>query len=124
MTLNNVTMRRNSASSCGALQPQQQRWSVPTDGKHLVVQKETQEANLQKRYTLSHEEYCRKSWSSESSDSVISTESGNIYRVVLIGEQGVGKTTIASVFAGVHDSLDSDCELLGGKFVPCPRPLS
>ncbi|ETE65334.1 GTP-binding protein GEM, partial [Ophiophagus hannah] len=113
MTLNNVTMRRNSASSCGALQPQQQRWSVPTDGKHLVVQKETQEANRQKRYTLNHEEYCRKSWSSESSDSVISTESGNIYRVVLIGEQGVGKTTIASVFAGVHDSLDSDCELLG-----------
>ncbi|XP_070604176.1 GTP-binding protein GEM [Erythrolamprus reginae] len=114
MTLNNVTMRRNSASSCGALQPQQQRWSVPTDGKHLVVQKETQEANRQKRYTLSHEEYCRESWSSESSDSVISTESGNIfYRVVLIGEQGVGKTTIASVFAGVHDSLDSDCELLG-----------
>ncbi|XP_058034237.1 GTP-binding protein GEM [Ahaetulla prasina] len=114
MTLNNVTMRRNSASSCGALQPQQQRWSVPPDGKHLVVQKETQEANHQKRYTLNHEEYCRKSWSSESSDSVISTEPGNIcYRVVLIGEQGVGKTTIASVFAGVHDSLDSDCELLG-----------
>ncbi|KAM3841932.1 GTP-binding protein GEM [Vipera latastei] len=114
MTLNNVTMRRNSGSSCGALQPQQQRWSVPTDGKHLVVQKDTQEANCQKRYTLNHEEYYRKSWSSESSDSVISTESGNsCYRVVLIGEQGVGKTTIASVFAGVHDSLDSDCELLG-----------
>ncbi|XP_063155560.1 GTP-binding protein GEM isoform X1 [Candoia aspera] len=113
MTLNNVTLRRSS-SSCGALQPQQQRWSVPADGKHLVVQKEPQEANRQKRYTLNPEGYYRKSWSSESSDSVISSESGNsCYRVVLIGEQGVGKTTIASVFAGVHDSLDSDCEVLG-----------
>uniref|UniRef100_A0A667HY08 GTP binding protein overexpressed in skeletal muscle n=1 Tax=Lynx canadensis TaxID=61383 RepID=A0A667HY08_LYNCA len=35
------------------------------------------------------------------------------YRVVLIGEQGVGKSTLANIFAGVHDSMDSDCEVLG-----------
>ncbi|KAJ7339001.1 hypothetical protein JRQ81_012903 [Phrynocephalus forsythii] len=110
MTLNNVTMRRSSS----ALQPQQQRWSIPADGRHLVVQRDPHEGNRQKRYTISPEEYCRRSWSSESSDSVISSESGNsLYRVVLIGEQGVGKTTIANIFAGVHDSMDSDCEVLG-----------
>lgn len=112
MTLNNVTMRQSHS----ALQPQQQRWSIPADGRHLVVQRDPHESNRQKRYTISPEEYCRRSWSSESSDSVISSESGNnLYRVVLIGEQGVGKTTIANIFAGVHDSMDSDCEVLGGR---------
>lgn len=53
--------------------------------------------------------YYRRSWSSDSSDSVISSESGNTYyRVVLIGEHGVGKSTLASIFAGVPDTLDSD----------------
>lgn len=112
MTLNNVKMRHNSS----ALQPQQQRWSVPADGRHLVVQKDPRESIRRKRYTINPEDYYRRSWSSESSDSVISSESGNAYyRVVLMGEQGVGKTTIANVFAGVHDSMDSDCEVLGGK---------
>ncbi|XP_060631592.1 GTP-binding protein GEM [Anolis sagrei] len=110
MTLNNVTMRHNSS----ALQSQQQRWSIPADARHLVVQRDPHESNQQKRYTINPEEYYRRSWSSESSDSVISSESGNsYYRVVLIGEQGVGKTTIANIFAGVHDSMDSDCEVLG-----------
>lgn len=114
MTLNNVTMRRSSS----ALQPQQQRWSIPADGRHLMVQKDPHESLRHKRYTMSPEDYYRRSWSSESSDSVISSESGkNYYRVVLIGEQGVGKTTIANVFAGVHDSMDSDCEVLGGRFL-------
>lgn len=62
--------------------------------------------------------YYRRSWSSDSSDSVISSESGNTYyRVVLIGEHGVGKSTLASIFAGVPDSLDSD--MLGGEFSLC-----
>lgn len=113
MTLNNVTMRRTHNSS---LQQQQQRWSIPADGKNLLVQKDSNEYNPQKRYTISPDEYYRRSWSSESSDSVISSESGsNCYRVVLIGEHGVGKSSLANIFAGVHDSIDSDCEVLGGK---------
>ena len=117
MTLNNVTMRRTHNSS---LQQQQQRWSIPADGKNLLIQKDSNEYNPQKRYTISPDEYYRKSWSSESSDSVISSESGsNCYRVVLIGEHGVGKSSLANIFAGVHDSIDSDCEVLGGRSL-CP----
>ncbi|KAJ7395263.1 DNA repair and recombination protein RAD54B [Pitangus sulphuratus] len=111
MTLNNVTMRRTHNSS---LHQQQQRWSIPADGKNLLVQKDSNEYNPQKRYTISPDEYYRRSWSSESSDSVISSESGsNCYRVVLIGEHSVGKSSLANIFAGVHDSIDSDCEVLG-----------
>ncbi|KAI1243509.1 hypothetical protein IHE44_0001136 [Lamprotornis superbus] len=111
MTLNNVTMRRTHNSS---LHQQQQRWSIPADGKNLLVQKDSNEYNPQKRYTISPDEYYRRSWSSESSDSVISSESGSsCYRVVLIGEHGVGKSSLANIFAGVHDSIDSDCEVLG-----------
>ncbi|OWK61422.1 GTP-binding protein GEM [Lonchura striata] len=115
MTLNNVTMRRTHNSSP---HQQQQRWSIPADGKNLLVQKDSNEYNPQKRYTISPDEYYRRSWSSESSDSVISSESGSsCYRVVLIGEHGVGKSSLANIFAGVHDSIDSDCEVLGDQTV-------
>ncbi|MEE6463558.1 hypothetical protein FKM82_005948 [Ascaphus truei] len=107
MTLN-VTMRRSST----AVQAHQ-RWSIPADGRHLHVQKNSH-TQLTRKYTINPEEYYRRSWSSDSSDSVISTESGNTYyRVVLIGEHGVGKSTLANIFAGVPDTLDSDCDMLG-----------
>ncbi|XP_044905749.1 GTP-binding protein GEM isoform X3 [Leopardus geoffroyi] len=110
MTLNNVTMRQGTV----AMQPQQQRWSIPADGRHLMVQKEPHQYGQRSRHSAAPEDHCRRSWSSDSTDSVISSESGNTYyRVVLIGEQGVGKSTLANIFAGVHDSMDSDCEVLG-----------
>ncbi|CAJ0944807.1 unnamed protein product, partial [Ranitomeya imitator] len=107
MTLN-VTMRRSSTTV-----QNQQRWSIAADGKNIHVQKNPN-VHLNRNYTINHamrpEEYYRGSWSSDSSDSVISSESGNTYyRVVLIGrEHGVGKSTLASIFAGVPDTLDSD----------------
>ncbi|XP_032466538.1 GTP-binding protein GEM isoform X1 [Phocoena sinus] len=113
MTLNNVTMRQGTVG----MQPQQQRWSIPADGRHLMVQKEPHQYSQHNRHSATPEDHCRRSWSSDSTDSVISSESGNTYyRVVLIGEQGVGKSTLASIFAGVHDSMDSDCEMLGGRW--------
>ena len=113
MTLNHVTMRQGTAG----VQPQQQRWSIPADGRHLMVQKEPQQYGQRSRPPAAPEDPCRRSWSSDSTDSVISSESGNTYyRVVLIGEQGVGKSTLANIFAGVHDSMDSDCEVLGGRW--------
>ncbi|XP_028356345.1 GTP-binding protein GEM isoform X1 [Physeter macrocephalus] len=112
MTLNNVTMRQGTVG----MQPQQ-RWSIPADGRHLMVQKEPHQYSQRNRHSATPEDHCRRSWSSDSTDSVISSESGNAYyRVVLIGEQGVGKSTLASIFAGVHDSMDSDCEMLGGRW--------
>lgn len=113
MTLNNVTMRQGTVG----MQPQQQRWSIPADARHLMVQKEPHQYSQRNRHSAAPEDHCRRSWSSDSTDSVISSESGNTYyRVVLIGEQGVGKSTLASIFAGVHDSMDSDCEMLGGRW--------
>lgn len=119
MTLNNVTMRQGTVG----LQPQQQRWSIPADGRHLMVQKEPHQSGQHGRPCAAPEDHCRRSWSSDSTDSVISSESGNTYyRVVLIGEQGVGKSTLANIFAGVHESMDSDCEVLGGRW-PSPTGL-
>ncbi|XP_053250641.1 GTP-binding protein REM 1 isoform X3 [Podarcis raffonei] len=43
----------------------------------------------------------RGSWSSESSDSEESW--GSLYRVVLLGDPGVGKTSLMYLFAGVQD---------------------
>ncbi|KAM4688876.1 GTP-binding protein GEM [Discoglossus pictus] len=107
MTLN-VTMRRSSS----AVQPQQ-RWSIPADGKHIHVQKNPH-THLTRKYTINPDDYYRRSWSSESSDSVISSDSGNTYyRVVLIGEHGVGKSTLANIFAGVPDTLENDTDVLG-----------
>ncbi|KAM7319904.1 GTP-binding protein GEM isoform X2 [Alexandromys fortis] len=109
MTLNNVTMRQGTVG----MQPQQ-RWSIPADGRHLMVQKDPHPCNLRNGHCTAPEDHCRQSWSSDSTDSVISSESGNTYyRVVLIGEHGVGKSTLANIFAGVHDNMDSDCEVLG-----------
>lgn len=94
MTLNNVTMRQGTVG----MQPQQQRWSIPADGRHLMVQKEPYQYSQYSHHPAAPDDHCRQSWSSDSTDSVISSESGNTYyRVVLIGEQGGGQ-----VHSGQH----------------------
>lgn len=55
--------------------------------------------------------HCRAQWSSDSEDSQSDTDC--IYRVVLLGDHGVGKTNLASIFAGVtekdsHDHLGAE----------------
>ncbi|XP_076852884.1 GTP-binding protein RAD isoform X1 [Brachyhypopomus gauderio] len=53
----------------------------------------------------------RDSCVSDSSDSVISSGSdsdGHIYKVVLLGEHGVGKSSLARIFGGVEDSHDTE----------------
>ncbi|XP_028011914.2 GTP-binding protein GEM [Eptesicus fuscus] len=110
MTLNHVTLRRGPVGA----QPQQQRWSVPADGRSLTIQRAPSARSQRGPRPAAPEDACRRSWSSDSTDSVISSESENACsRVVLLGAQGVGKSTLANIFAGVHDSMDSDCEVLG-----------
>ncbi|KAL7978862.1 hypothetical protein Chor_013351 [Crotalus horridus] len=49
------------------------------------------------------EEEERRGWASDSSDSVISSGSdseGGLYKVMLLGEHGVGKTSLARIFGG------------------------
>lgn len=57
------------------------------------------------------EETQRPGWASDSSDSVISSGSdseGGLYKVMLLGEHGVGKTSLARIFGGVEDSPDAE----------------
>ncbi|XP_019747624.1 GTP-binding protein GEM [Hippocampus comes] len=103
------------------LQSEIHRWSICDPGSHLFPD------SLLARVPacISRSKSCassagesdggssRGSWSS-SSDSVISTDSVNPYRVVLLGAGGVGKTAFACIFSGAADSMDSDdCELCG-----------
>lgn len=116
-------MRRHSLR----LQHQLHRWSISDTGSHLSD-------SLGSPACMSRSKSCtnstgesdgsRDSWASlDSTDSVISTGStGNTggssrpFRVVLLGARGVGKTAIASIFAGAADSMDSDeCELYGDE---------
>ncbi|XP_015673079.1 GTP-binding protein RAD [Protobothrops mucrosquamatus] len=57
------------------------------------------------------EEEERQGWASDSSDSVISSGSdseGGLYKVMLLGEHGVGKTSLARIFGGVEDCPDAE----------------
>ncbi|XP_078072105.1 GTP-binding protein GEM-like isoform X2 [Mustelus asterias] len=102
MTLNDSRRRNSSALSPVAAQ---QRWSIPADAKRLW---RGSAHVVRSKSCLSPGEPCRGSWSSDSSDSVISTDSGNnLYRVVLIGEAGVGKSTLTSIFAGLQNHLEN-----------------
>ncbi|NXY46825.1 RAD protein, partial [Ceuthmochares aereus] len=53
----------------------------------------------------------RQSWTSDSSDSVTSSGSdsdGSLYKVILLGEHGVGKTSLARIFGGVEDGAEAE----------------
>ncbi|KAG5857001.1 hypothetical protein ANANG_G00013890 [Anguilla anguilla] len=109
-----LSMRRHSLR----LQHQLHRWSICADASHLTNDElvPTSCITRSKSCNNSSGESCRGSWSSDSADSVISTDSSNnIYNVVLIGENGVGKSALASIFAGAADSMGSDCDLYGGE---------
>ncbi|XP_045554304.1 GTP-binding protein GEM [Salmo salar] len=118
-----LSMRRHSLR----LQHQLHRWSISDTGSHLSD-------SLASPACMSRSKSCsnsagesdgsRDSWASlDSTDYVISTGStGNTggssrpFRVVLLGARGVGKSAIASIFAGAADSMDSDeCELYGDE---------
>ncbi|MGH0119995.1 UNVERIFIED_CONTAM: hypothetical protein FKN15_061113 [Acipenser sinensis] len=61
--------------------------------------------------SYSPDEQHRDRWVSDSSDSVISSGSdteGQVYKVVLLGEQAVGKSCLARIFGGIEDT--HDCE--------------
>lgn len=67
-------------------------------------------------YSPAEEEAPRQGWTSDSSDSVISSGSdsdSNLYKVIVLGEHGVGKTSLARIFGGVEDCLDAE---EAGKF--------
>ncbi|KAK2819714.1 hypothetical protein Q7C36_021360 [Tachysurus vachellii] len=89
------------------------RRSMPVDDRELrssmppVLAGEL--SNLTRCTSYSPGEQHRDSCVSDSSDSVISSGSdsdGHIYKVVLLGEHGVGKSTLARIFGGLEDTHD------------------
>lgn len=89
------------------------RWSIcGTDGGQLLS-----DGFSRPDIGMSRSSSC----SSTSSDSALSSESVTPasvgpFTVVLLGDNGVGKSALASIFAGASDSMGSECELYGGMW--------
>lgn len=91
------------------------RRSMPVDERELQASlPQAQLSHLVRctSYNPSEEEaHHQQGWTSDSSDSVISSGSdsdSNLYKVVLLGEHGVGKTSLARIFGGVEDCPDAE----------------
>ncbi|XP_030313541.1 GTP-binding protein RAD [Calypte anna] len=88
------------------------RRSMPVDERDLRAALPQDElSGLVRCTSYSPGEEHRESWASDSSDSVISSGSdsdSSLYKVILLGEHGVGKTSLARIFGGVEDSADAE----------------
>lgn len=124
MTLNKGDKLRNMDKRRGSMPfpmnlPNLHRRSMPVDDRDLRATMpqtgQTDElSNLLRCTSYSPNEQHRGSCASDSSDSVISTgsEADQVYKVVLLGEHGVGKSSLARVFGGVED-VGHDCDEAG-----------
>ncbi|XP_048886723.1 GTP-binding protein RAD [Brienomyrus brachyistius] len=91
------------------------RRSMPVDDRELqstvpLVQA-AELSNFTRCSSYSPGEPHRDSCVSDSSDSVISSGSdsdGQVHKVVLLGEHGVGKSSLARIFGGVEENHESD----------------
>ena len=100
--------------------PNLHRRSMPVDDRDLRATMpqtgQTDElSNLLRCTSYSPNDQHRGSCASDSSDSVISSGSdaeSQLYKVVLLGEHGVGKSSLARVFGGVEDA-GHDCDEAG-----------
>ncbi|XP_062405168.1 GTP-binding protein RAD [Sardina pilchardus] len=126
MTLNkgdkfrNMDKRRGSMPFPMHLQNLHRR-SMPVDDRELRATMPPvptgQLSNLMRCTSYGPGEQYRDSCVSDSSDSVISSGSdseGQVYKVVLLGEHGVGKSSLARIFGGVEDG--HDCEEAGNTY--------
>lgn len=100
------------------------RRSMPVDERDLRAALPQDElSGLVRCTSYSPGEAHRESWASDSSDSVISSGSdsdGSLYKVILLGEHGVGKTSLARIFGGVEDGAEAEeaGEGAGGARLP------
>lgn len=131
MTLNKGDKLRNMDKRRGSMPfpmniPNLHRRSMPVDDRDLRSTMpqtgQTDElSNLLRCASFSQDEQHRGSCASDSSDSVISTGSeaeSQVYKVVLLGEHGVGKSSLARVFGGVEDA-GHDCDEAGKWWCCC-----
>uniref|UniRef100_A0A8C8B4G7 Uncharacterized protein n=1 Tax=Otus sunia TaxID=257818 RepID=A0A8C8B4G7_9STRI len=104
------------------------RRSMPVDERDLrAALPQGELSGLVRCTSYSPGEAHRESWASDSSDSVISSGSdsdSSLYKVILLGEHGVGKTSLARIFGGVEDCADAEeaGEGAGRRGVPPAAP--
>ncbi|PKU35826.1 hypothetical protein llap_13867 [Limosa lapponica baueri] len=88
------------------------RRSMPVDERDLrAALPQGELSGLVRCTSYSPGEEHRESWASDSSDSVISSGSdsdSHLYKVILLGEHGVGKTSLARIFGGVEDGAEAE----------------
>ncbi|KAG2469979.1 GTP-binding protein RAD [Polypterus senegalus] len=119
MTLNRGDKLRNLDKRRGSMPfpPNQHlhRRSMPVDERDLQSTMPTlrlgELTNLVRCTSFSPGEPQAESWASDSSDSVISSGSdpeSHIHKVVMLGENGVGKSSLARIFGGVEDNHECD----------------
>lgn len=88
------------------------RRSMPVDERDLRAGLPQDElSGLVRCTSYSPGEQQRESWASDSSDSITSSGSdsdSSLYKVILLGEHGVGKTSLARIFGGVEDCADAE----------------
>ncbi|NXP78348.1 RAD protein, partial [Ramphastos sulfuratus] len=88
------------------------RRSMPVDERDLrATLPQGELSSLVRCTSYSPGEPQRESWASDSSDSITSSGSdsdGSLYKVILLGEHGVGKTSLARIFGGVEDCADAE----------------
>lgn len=124
MTLNKDDKLRSMDKRRGSVPfpmnlPNVHRRSMPVDERDLratsTAPQSDELSKLLRCASYSPSEQHRGSCASDSSDSVISTGSeadSQVYKVVLLGEHGVGKSSLARVFGGVEDG-GHDCDEAG-----------
>ncbi|XP_037104135.1 GTP-binding protein RAD isoform X1 [Syngnathus acus] len=125
MTLNKSDKLRRGSTPFPVNMSHLHRRSMPVDDRDLratTVQPNGQSDELSKllRCTSQKDQH-RGSCASDSSDSVISTGSeadSQVHKVVLLGEHGVGKSSLARVFGGVEDA-GHDCDEAGNSYDRC-----
>ncbi|KAE8608873.1 hypothetical protein XENTR_v10011640 [Xenopus tropicalis] len=114
MTLNRSdrfkSLEKRRGSMPFSMHQQLHRRSMPVDDKELHGKTPaSQLSSLVRCPSYNPSDEHRESWASDSSDSVISSGSDSedhVYKVILLGEHGVGKSSLARIFGGVEDLHD------------------
>ncbi|XP_043914440.1 GTP-binding protein REM 2 [Protopterus annectens] len=91
---------------------EQRRGSMPLPLKHQLQRTEAVDEPDWPQLAA-FEPSTKESCYSNSSDSVISSNSdlgSHVYKVVLLGESGVGKTALAGIFGGLEENFPHDME--------------
>ncbi|XP_073461801.1 GTP-binding protein RAD [Aquarana catesbeiana] len=114
MTLNRSdrikSLEKRRGSMPLAMHQQLHRRSMPADDKELRGKSPAGDLAKLVRYpSYNPADEQRESWASDSSDSVISSGSDSedhLFKVIMLGEHGVGKSSLARIFGGVEDLQD------------------